>query len=367
MFRFLIIAMLMLVVPATSFASAVIRFGSDISIADDQAVEGDFYGLSDSIDISGEVLGDLFVATAKLTVNGNVNSDLAAIANTVYVGGTIGDDVRIVAAEVTIDGEVNGDLVVLASNLKVLSTAKISGDLIFFGTNAEISGDVGKSVLGTSNTLRIDGVVLGDIDVKTNSLYLGERTDITGMVKYTSANELTRAQNSRVAGKVIKNDPIMTESAGIRDILVPLLVALFAVLVWFLFFRQMLERVVSQANKHPLRNMLIGFGVFFLAPIATVILVMSTLGLLIGIAFFFVYLVLVTVTIIISSVVAGALMARFLFKSQITVTLNYVLLGTVVTFLLAYVPIVGPVLLVALWLTTLGALSVYIYRLIRFS
>jgi hypothetical protein len=187
------------------------------------------------------------------------------------------------------------------------------------------------------------------------------------MVKYTSATELVRAQNARVAGKVIKNDPVMTEVGSVRDILVPLLVALFAVLVWFLFFRQMLERVVSQTNKHPLRNMLIGFGVFFLAPIATVILIMSTLGLLIGITFFFVYLVLIAVTIIVSSVVTGSLMAKFIFKSPVTVSLNYVLLGTVTTFFLMYVPIIGPVLLAALWLTTLGALSVYIYRLIRFS
>jgi cytoskeletal protein CcmA (bactofilin family) len=233
MIRLLIIAVMLLVIPATSSASAVLRSGSDISIAADQAVEGDFYGLSDNVAVSGEVLGDLFITTAKLTINGKVEADLAAIAGNVYVDGSIGDDARIVGAEVTIAGEVKGDLVVLASNLKVLSTAKISGDLIFFGSNAEISGEVGKSVLGTSDSLRIDGVISGDIDVKTNSLSLGERTDIAGMVKYTSINELVRAQNARVAGKVVKNDPVIVDVGGFRDILIPFLVALFASLVWF--------------------------------------------------------------------------------------------------------------------------------------
>lgn len=367
MFRLAIIALILIATPTTTFASSVLRSGGDISIASDQAVEGDFYGLSNSTSISGDILGDLLIGAAKLNVNGKVGADLAVIASTVDIHGEIGDDARIVAAEVTIAGEIKGDLVVLASNLKVLSTAKISGDLIFFGTNAEISGEVGKSILGTSEKMRIDGVVLGDIDIKTNSLSLGERTDVTGMVKYVSLNELVRAQNARVAGKIIKNDPVTVQVSSAKEVLVPLLVALFTVLAWFLFFRQMLERVVSQANKHPFRNMLIGFGVFFLMPIAAIILIMSTLGSLIGLTFFLVYLVLIIVTIIVSSVVAGASLAKLISKSSVPVSIPYVLLGTVATFFMLYIPVAGPIVLVALWLTTLGAISVYLYRLIRFS
>lgn len=367
MIRFAIIALILITVPTTTFASSVLRSGSDISIASDQAVEGDFYGLSNSASVSGGVLGDLLIAAAKLSVNGKVGSDLAVVASTVDIHGEIGDDARIVAAEVTIAGDVKGDLVVLASNLKVLSTAKISGDLIFFGTNAEISGEVGKSVLGTSENMRIDGVVLGDVDIKTNNLSLGERTNVTGMVKYVSVNELVRAQNARVAGKIVKNDPVMVQVSSLKDVLVPLLVVLFTVLAWFLFFRQMLERVVSQADRHPLRNMLIGFGVFFLTPIATTILIVSTLGSIIGLTFFFVYLVLLIVTMIVSGVVAGAFLAKLVSKTSATVSIPYVLIGTIATFSMLYIPVVGPIVLVALWFTTLGAISVYIYRLIRFS
>ncbi len=366
MFRLATIAILFFTIPVVAFGSSVVRSGDTVSIAADQAVEGDFYGLANTTVVSGEVTGDLLIAAMKLTVNGKVNSDLAATAGAVDIHGVVGDDARIIAGEVTVAGEVNGDLVVVASSLKVLSTAKINGDIIFFGSEAEISGLVKNNILGTSENIRVDGVVGGDIDIKTNVLTLGEKTDVAGMVKYTSITELVRAQNARVAGKVVKNDPVFAEVNGLRDFLIPVLILLFAVLVWFLMFRRTLERVVTQVSKHSLRSMLTGFGIFFLMPIAATILIASTLGILLGIILFFVYLVLILISLTISGVVVGAYLAKLLSKPKV-ITVSFILIGTLITIILMYIPVVGPILLTGLFFITLGALTVSLYRLVRFS
>ncbi len=353
-------------VPMVALASSVVRTGDSVSIAKDQAVEGDFYGAGKNVVVSGEVTGDLLVAGADLNINGKINSDIAAVGGTVHLNGVVSDDVRIIGGRVTIEGEVTGDLVVVASYLKVLSTAKISGDIIFFGSHAEISGDVGKSIWGTSEKIRIDGVVGGDVDVKTMELVLGERADISGMVKYTSASELIRAQNAKVAGKVVKNDPVVAEVNSFKDALIPLLVTLFAALVLFLFFRKMLDKVVLQANNNFVRNTLIGFGVFFLTPVAISILIMSTLGSLLGVAVLFIYLALMVLSIIISGVIIGTFISRFTSKST-AITIPYILVGTVTMLLLLYVPLIGSIILLGIIFTTLGALTTYLYRLIRLS
>ncbi len=364
--RFAVILVVIISMPTLALASSVVRTGDNISIASDQAVEGDFYGAGNSVSISGEVTGDLLVAGADLNINGKVNSDLAAIAGTVDLDGVVADDARIIGGEVTISGEVDGDLVVVASSLKVLSTAKIKGDIIFFGSEADISGEVGKSIFGTSERIRIDGVVGGDIDVKTAELVLGERTDVVGMVKYTSASELIRAQNARVAGKVVKNDPVVAEVNNLKEALIPILVILFAALVWFLFFRRMLDKVVLQANNNFVRNTLIGFGILFLIPVAVGILIMSTLGSLLGITLFFIYLALIMLSVILSGVVAGSFISRVVTKSS-AVTIPYILIGTVTMLALLYVPVVGSIVLLGILFTTLGALATYLYRLIRLS
>ncbi len=364
--RLAILVTVALSIPAVTYASSVVRTGDSVSIASDQAVEGDFYGLANNVTISGEVTEDLLIGGTSLTVNGKVSSDLLAVAGTVDVYGVVGDDARIVAGEVTIAGEVVGDLVVVAGSLKVLSTAKISGDIIFYGGEAEISGEVGKSIFGTSEIMRIDGAVGGDVDIKTSGLVLGERADVVGMVKFTSATEIVRAQNAKVAGKVAKNDPVVTEVSNFKEALIPVLITLFAALVWFLFFRRMLDKIVLQVNNSLIRSLLIGFGVFFLFPVAVGILIISTLGSLLGITIFFIYLALIMLSLTMAGVIAGSLISRAVVKSS-TVTIPYILIGTVATMALMYVPVIGSVLLLMLIFTTLGALTTYLYRLVRSS
>jgi cytoskeletal protein CcmA (bactofilin family) len=364
--RFSLFLFVLLALPSLTFASSVMRTGDNVSVASGQAVEGDFYSAASKVVISGDIVEDLLILGGTLNVNGQVGKDLTVLAGEVDISGTIGDDVRVVAGQVTISGEINGDLVVVADTLNVLSTAKISGDVLFFGTKADLSGEVGKSVFGTSESLRIDGVVNGDIDIKTSELTLGERTDIAGMVKYTSATELVRAQNARVSGKVLRNEPQVGEINSLKPIVIPFLVLIFAALVMYLLFGRLLERVSVQAVEFPFRSMLTGFGLFFLTPIAIGILVMSTLGSLIGVTLLFIYFGLMLVTFIISGVVAGSFLLN-LTKKPNTANLLTVMIGTTVSFLLLFIPVVGPVVLFGLLFVTMGALTTYLYRIVRLS
>lgn len=365
MSRFAALLVVILAIPSVALASSVMRTGEAVSVAADQAVEGDFYGLGNNVTVSGEVTEDLLVIAGKVKVNGKNGADFAALAGDVQIDGVIGDDARIVAGEVTVAGEVIGDLIVLSGTLKVLSTAKISGDILFFGTDAEISGEVGKSIFGTSERMRVEAVVGGDIDVKTSLLTLGERADVTGMVKYTSVNEIVRAQNARVAGQVVQNEPTLS-TASVHDVVVPLLVLLFAALVWYLLFGRLLERVSNQVVVHPLRSLLIGFGLFFLIPIAVGILIISQLGSLVGLTLVFAYIALLFAAITISGIVAGTYLFTIVSPKHAT-GIPSVLFGTSIVFLALFIPVIGPVLVIALMLTAMGALATHLYRTIRFS
>jgi cytoskeletal protein CcmA (bactofilin family) len=354
-----------LMVPAVVSASSVVRTGTDVGVAVDQAVEGDFYGLAESVAMSGEVTEDLLVAAVNLTINGQVGADVAALSGTVDVDGVSGDDVRIVAGEVTVKGQVDGDLVVVGGTLKVLSTAKINGDILFFGGEADIAGQVGKSIYGVSETIRVDGVVGGDIDIKTTKLTLGDRSDVTGAVKYVSLNELVRAQNARVGGKITKNDPINVDTNNPRDLVVLLLVVLFAALVWYLLFGRLLEKVVDQSVGHSLRSMLIGFGIVILLPIAAAILLLSTLGSILGLTLLFMYAAVVLMAVTVSGIIAGVYLER-LFNKKRNINLLVVIFGTVSLFIVSVLPLIGPAIFMGVFLITLGALTTHLYRSLRF-
>jgi len=111
---------------------------------------------------------------------------------------------------------------------------------------------------------------------------------------------------------------------------------------------------------------MIGFGLFFLIPIAVGILIVSQLGSLLGITLVFAYFALLFAAVTISGVVAGTYLFTLVSPKRAT-GIPSVLFGTSVVFLFLFIPVIGPVLCIALILTTMGALATHLYRTIRFS
>ena len=363
-------AFALFLIPTVAWGSSTVRTGEMISVSPDQIVEDDFYGMGNSVLVSGEVVGDLLVGSAELTVNGKVGSDLTVASARVDIHGTVNDDVRILAGEVLVAGEVKGDLVVVAKALKVLDSAKIEGDILFFGTDADISGVVGGNIFGnTKEKIRVDGEVKGDIDIKTLALTLGDKANIGGGVKYTSLNELTRAQNAHVNKDIVRNDPISDVEGSniIKNILILFFILGFSSLVTYLFFPGFMRKVIVNTRTHLLRNTIIGFAVLFLMPIAASILIISILGGLLGGILLMVYFLLLIASIILMGATAGSFIARTTANNYGDVPILFVLLGAFSLIALLFIPIVGPIIFVGLLLMTLGSLTVNIYRFLRNS
>jgi len=358
---------LIFLIPTTVWGASVMRSGEMVSITTDQVVEGDFYGFGNSVVISGQVNGDLLVAGGSLTMTGQVEEDLMILAGKVDLLGLVNDDARIIASEVVISGEIVDDLVVLARNLKILPTAKVGGDLIFFGNSAEIAGYVGGNINGRSDKIRIDAEVMGEVDVSTHSLVIGDKAKITNGIKYVSANEIIRSPNAQIEGGVVRSDPLSVSSNDIdptRLVFIVLLITLFASLVWFLLFRGFIQRIVSHTRVNAVRNMLVGFAVLLTAPAVATILIASTLGMLLGVAILLIYLVLIVITFILMGPVLGYFISKLWAKS-FDLSIVSIVVGVFALYLSILVPIIGVIVFLGALFVTLGSVTINIYRFLR--
>lgn len=361
---FALVVLLAFVWPNFSQASSIVRTGETVYVSAEQSVDGDFYGLGNTVSVSGEVKEDILLAAGKVDLNGEVGADVMVVAGTVDLYGNVADDVRIIAGVVTVAGEIKGNLVVVASELNILSTAKIDGDLMFFGGSLEVSGPVGKDVYGTSEKIRIDSDVSGNVDIKTGSLVLGNKANIAGDVIYTSGIELVRAQDAKIGGKISKNTIPAVEKNIPRTLLIPFLISLFAALVWHLLFRRFINKIVDSVHASPLHKSLVGFGTLFLLPISAAIMFFSTIGSILGVTLISIYLFIIFVSFTLSGIVVGSLIYKLLGKNS-TVSIPYIVLGVLVTHALVYLPVVGPLALLALFVVTLGSITDRIYSLFR--
>lgn len=339
-------------------ARTVIRTGETVSVGEEQRIEGDFYAVAGRSNLSGTIAEDLLATAGQLRTNGAVGEDALLVAGSVDVHGTVGDDLRILAGEVVIAEAVAGDVIVLGGTVDILSTASIGGDLVVYAGEATVAGSVAGDILGATERLRIDGPVGGGVDVRVNLLTLGANASVTEAVRYTSREIAARAPDSVIGGELVRNDPpvVTGRSLAIEPILMPTLVIVFSTLVWFLLSRSSLERVTLKALRPSPRAGLIGFAGFFLLPLASLLLLVSVIGTLVGLLILFGYVMLIIFAVIAMPAVVGQLLLRLFNQARGDFSLLAILVGVLAIGLTLLLPILGEILLAAAFLVAFGAL-----------
>lgn len=354
---FTVASLLMIVTAHTALAETVVRSGDTVSIPEEQLIEGDFYSAAGKINVSGEVGEDLVVAAGQVVVNGSVGDNAFIVAGQTDVHGTIGDDLRIVSGEVTIADPVMGDLLVVGGTVNILSTASVAGDVLIYAGDAVIEGSVGGDVMGTVANLRVDSQVAGDVDVTVDQLTLGDRAVIDGSVRYVSKTVVIRGTEASIVGDLTRSDPVLPGSQpSAQAALVPIIVLLFSIAVWYLVSRKTLSTITARALSKSPRPLLFGVLTILFAPIAISLLLVSMIGAIVGAILLLGYLLFILLGVIGVAAVLGKLFMRLFTKSDEQITLLALVSGSVVVALLLLLPVIGQIALAVVFILTFGAI-----------
>lgn len=356
--------LMVLGVPFAVFADPVIRTGQSVSVEKGQVVEGDLYTVGGMITVSGEVQGDAYMAGGSVTLNAPVDADVALIGGTVQVHSPVGDDFRVIGGEVTLGEAVADDVVVIGGTLKILSTAKVGGDIIFFGDTLIIEGPVTGSVYGTSERVEIDSAIGGNIDMRaTKEFRLGDKADIKGNISYRGNEEILRGQNAVVVGN-IQQEKLPIEQVSFEALLIPVFMALFAALTMFFLARRPLTAIVEKTHVSYGMQGLVGLAMFVAVPFVALVLMVSVLGIIAGVFLLASYVALVVASWVIGAIILGSFIMRFAMKDR-EVNLVSVIVGVVAFQILLLVPFVGFLAGFALMAIALGGISMRLYRVFR--
>ncbi len=354
-------------IPSVTLASSVVRTGETISIEKDQKIEGDFYAASSVLSISGEVAEDLVSIAGRNTLNGKVGKDALMLGASVDVHGAVGEDLRIIAGDVIIAEPVSGDVFIIADTVKILSTASIGGDLVVYGGTVEVSGSVGGNIIGNYESLRLDAPVAKGVDITARALTLGDRAEITEHVRYVSAEELVRAPSAKIGGDVTRSDNAVEadNKSPIRQLAILGLVLLFSALTWFLVARTLMVRLLERAITKSVRPLLLGFITLIAAPVIFVVLTVSIIGSLVGVAGVLAYITLLILSLVGMCAVVGVFVLSLVQKKHDVASLitpYSLVIGAVVVSVLIVIPVIGVVILFGAFLVTLGALVDLVLR-----
>lgn len=353
--------------PVVVHAGPILRSGETISIDATQALEGDFYGMAQKVSISGAAAHDVYVGGLNVTINAPVAEDLSVVGGTVQIHGPVGDDVRILGGEITIGDRVGGDVVVYGGTLHILSTAHIEGELIFYGESLLVEGDVNGSVHGFSKKARIDAVVEGDITYTvTETLTLGENAHILGTITHEGRNTLSRAQGAVVEGDIYHNQVSAAQQSTrpIEPLLFLLGILVFAALTLYFLGRQYIVRNATTPVREWGKHGLLGLLILIAVPFVSFILMVSVIGVFVGLLLLFAYLAALILSVVFVAIAFGYYVQKFISKNM-TIGLQTLFIGPLTFVVVLFIPVLGPLFVFAATMIMLGGLGRQAFRGIR--
>ena len=344
---------LLTIISATPVAAADFRTGTEVVVASGEVIEDDLYFAGATLVIDGTVDGDVFAAGQSITVNGTINGGLTAAAGgTIEINGEITRGVRAAAQTVNVSGSIERDLFVAAGTVDISGSAVIGGSLMMGSQDSTVNGRVAGDIRAATNTVEIDAEVGGNIDITGNQITIGSSARITGNLTYRSDNDAKIQQGAVIGGEISHQPPppsfapldfhiprVVTFFIGW---IVPFLTLFVIGLILVLTMPRKMTRLAEALRTQTLSSLGWGALLFFVTPIAAVLVMLTVIGIPLGI----IALILWAIAVYLSQIPVALFMGWLILKNgqelkSRGIMVGIFALGLLITTLLVAIPYVG--------------------------
>lgn len=317
----------------SSYAAFAIRFQNGDQVRIDQPVYEDIYIAGGNITIAAMVHGDVYCAGGTITISDSITGDLVVAGGQVYMRGVVVDDVRAAGGTVDITGNIGGDLVVAGGTVVVSPETVISnalsatsGKVDLMGTvrgithcsggEINFSGRAEQDFNCYGGKLMLNGFVGGASTLAGQDLNLGSQSSFNGNVRYWSGRGEMDFGTALASGTTATYDASLGKDVSKKDYRF-LGFASFMFLLWYVIamfillalgqwlFARFFSQGAATAQSDPLRSIGYGFLYFVVVPVAILLLMITLVGVPIGLVALFIYLILLGLANVITALLGA--------------------------------------------------------------
>ncbi len=345
------------------------KSGENVILSKDTVIEGNYFTAGDTVIISGTVNGDLYVAGGNLTIEGTVNGDILAAGGNINILGIVEQDVRVVGGNIIVSGTIGKNLTVVGGSVHVTESANIADSVVGAGGSMQIFAPIPGSLTIAGGDVELGSVIDGDVVAAVGNLRMTPKGSIGGDLTYYSEEKLNIPQGATVSGQIMRkaypekqkfNDEQKENiiragrAAGFASKVLNIISAFIVGILLLIFVPKYMDHTSNRITTSFWKSMGVGLLFIIASPLIAILLLVTVVGIPLGMLLFFVYFFSMYLAKIFIALVLGRKVLTY-FKAKYN---NIIVLGIgLITYLvLTSVPFIGWFVTLVTVLTGIGSM-----------
>ena len=337
-------------------------------------VGADHFAAGSSVRVERAVAGDLLAAGGQVDVSAQVRGDAIVAGGNVRLGGRLDNSVFAVGGQLTLAGAVANNARAAGGEVLLVRGAEIGGNASLAGGRVEVDGVIKGYLQAAGGEVFINGAVGGDVMAAGGRIELGPQARIAGRLRYASRDEVIIDPAAQIVGGIERTawrapagmpsvERARRVGRGVGWIWTVGLMVLAAVLIALL--PAFTARVAVTARQRTGWSALAGFIALVCFPVAALILMITLIGLPLGLVTLLAYFALLPMGYVAAAIALGdGVLARAKPNAYAATgwRVGAAVVAVLVLALLARLPYLGGLVVLAALLIGLGALMLQLRR-----
>lgn len=348
----------------------IVAMGGRLNVGD--AVDGDAFLVGGAITASGQIGGEL------TATGGNVESNVEVTGNALIMGGNIevenrvAGDLKMIGGNVETKAAVTGNLWMAGGRVEFDDVANVQGNAWIVGGRVEVEGRVEGNLRAAGRKIEISGEVLGDVHIDGIEVEITRTAVFHGNLFYRSPDPARIHPDAKIRGDVsFEQSAAPKEAAGAifaavgSGLVITLLAFIVLGAIQMLVLPEFSLAAARVGLTEPWKALGIGISFLIVTPFVIVLLVPTLVGLPLAVVLAAIYVVLLALGLIISALIVGRKGLAFLGKNwdgSVWRRIGLIALGLVAMTVVAAIPFLGIVILIAALSIGAGSLIIQIAR-----
>ena len=330
-------------------------------------VHEDLYLAGGNVNVDVTADGDIVAAGGNVTVGDDIKGDVLLAGGSVTLHGKVHDDVRAAGGTVTVDADIGDDALLAGGNITLAPTTRIGGRAWLAGGNLDIAGRIGKELKATGGRIAIGGEVMGDATLAGEDIEIRPGAVIHGNLRYVSPKPAVIDKTAKIDGTITHLPVPEHEHRGARAGagIGTLLSLMVTGAVLLLLFPRFAAATTARIAETPWKSLGLGLAVLTATPLVILLLLVSFIGVWLGLILLALYLIALLVGFLSSALCTGEAALKRL-RRETEATRGWRVAALVITLavvgVLGLVPVLGGLVIFGMLLFGLGGLALQVYR-----